>query len=237
MPQKNSVTTPSPIVILRKKRPSPDAASQAAASQAPQPPPPRKDNDSAQPTRARPALAKTSSVQRPAPAAKRATSSPPQPSAAATLRHTASSPSVSPPVEKTGQPNRRQRDAQAQRDLLATLRSRWPHVFPSDVRAMKPLAIGIHREIAAQLPGSPFWLIKCTIARFQRSAGGAYWQAVRQGGARYDLDGQPRGAVTLEEQEKAQQILNDLRAKKKQRRSEAPPAHTAAKATDAPTEA
>jgi ProP effector len=233
MPQKDPLKSSSPVVILRKKRPAPSATSQAATSPPTAQPPPRgADGDPAVP--AAPAAAKAPPQRRPARTPKRAAPSPPPP---AKPRQPANPLAAPAPVANTGPPNRRQRDAQAQRELFLLLQNRWPHVFPSDVRALKPLAIGIHREIAAQLPGFSLWLIKRTIARFQQSAGGAYWRVVRQGGPRYDLEGNPRGTVTPEEQEKAQQTLDELRAKKQQQRSDPAAAHTAVHAANAPVEA
>jgi hypothetical protein len=44
--------------------------------------------------------------------------------------------------------NRRQRDAQAQRDLLAMCQARWPAAFPRDPQQIRPLMRGIHKELA-----------------------------------------------------------------------------------------
>jgi ProP effector len=80
-------------------------------------------------------------------------------------------------------------------------------VFPQNPRSLRPLAKGIHREIAAHLPGTSLSLIKRTIVLFQRLSGGEYWRAVLKGGPRYALDGSPCGEVTPHEQEHAQQTL------------------------------
>ena len=50
--------------------------------------------------------------------------------------------SPSPPA-----PNRRQRDADARRALLAMFQGRWPAVFPRDFRQLKPLARRIHYDL------------------------------------------------------------------------------------------
>ena len=102
-------------------------------------------------------------------------------------------------------PNRRQRDAEARRALLAMFQERWPAAFPCDFRHLKPLAIGIHHDLMAALPETPGPLIRQTIALWQRWTGPRYWLAVRKGGPRYDLEGNPRGEVTPEEQERAKQ--------------------------------
>ena len=111
-------------------------------------------------------------------------------------------------------PNRKQRDAQAQQALLSQFRTRWPHAFPLAAYAIRPLARGIHEQIAAVFPDSPQWLIKQTIARFQRGYDGAYWRAVLKGGARYALDGEPNGEVTPKEQEQAKANLEALEARR-----------------------
>jgi sRNA-binding protein len=54
---------------------------------------------------------------------------------------------------------------------------------------------------------------------FQHLMRPAYGRAVLQGGPRYDLNGQPRGEVTLKEQEHARR---DLAAFEEQKRNPAP---------------
>jgi sRNA-binding protein len=90
------------------------------------------------------------------------------------------------------------------------LRTRWPLVFPENPRKIRPFMRGIHREIAALLPGTGLWLIKRAIVLFQNLNGDMYWQAVLKGGPRYALDGSPRGEVTPREQEHARQALAAL---------------------------
>jgi len=106
--------------------------------------------------------------------------------------------------------NRRQRQAQAPRRLLAVLRTRWPAAFPDDRRQVRPLMRGVHRDLAQRLPGTGLWLIKRAILLFQKLSDGAYWRAVLRGGPRYALDGSPRGEVTPREQEYARQTLVTL---------------------------
>ncbi len=79
---------------------------------------------------------------------------------------------------------------------------------------------------------SPQWLIKQTIARFQRGYDGAYWRAVLKGGARYALDGEPNGEVTPKEQEQAKANLEALEA----RRTAAAKARSVSEATQATSE-
>jgi ProP effector len=116
------------------------------------------------------------------------------------------------------QPNRRQRKAQAPRALLEVLRARWPAAFPDDLRRVRPLMRGVHREIAQRLPGTGLWLIKRAIVLFQAWSGEAYWRAILRGGPRYALDGSPCGAVSLHEQEHARQTLATLAQRRAGRR-------------------
>lgn len=112
-------------------------------------------------------------------------------------------------------PNRKQREALARRALLAVLQERWPQAFPWDFGQRKPLALGIHQAVAAHYPEIPMWRIKQAIALFQNGGNGTYWQAVVQGGARYDLDGQPKGEVTKAEHEHAKRNLGVIVARRK----------------------
>jgi sRNA-binding protein len=98
--------------------------------------------------------------------------------------------------------------------MLAEFRARWPRAFPQTIQAIKPLARGIHQEIAAAFPDVKQWRIKQAIARFQRGYDGAYWRAVVKGGSRYALDGSPSGEVTAKEQEQAKATLAAIEAQR-----------------------
>jgi sRNA-binding protein len=87
------------------------------------------------------------------------------------------------------------------------LRDRWPRVFPVDFQQVRPLALGIKRDIAAHLPQHSLLRISGAIGVFQRLMGPAYYRAILRGGPRYDLEGKPRGEVTPEEQEQAKRDL------------------------------
>lgn len=87
--------------------------------------------------------------------------------------------------------------------VLTELRNRWPQTFSPHPIPVRPLATGIGKEIAAQLPQVSKTLVHRAIALWQRQRQTAYWQALIAGGPRYDLDGNPQGAVTLEQQERA----------------------------------
>ena len=114
-------------------------------------------------------------------------------------------------------PSKKRQEQQARRALLDTLRTLWPQAFPRDYHHVRPLALGISRDIAARLPEQPLQRISTTIGLFQMLTGPAYYQAILQGGPRYDLDGNPRGEVTPKEQEQAKGELAAFFARRKQR--------------------
>jgi sRNA-binding protein len=122
--------------------------------------------------------------------------------------------------------NYRQRRSQARNELLAVLKERWPQTFPTDFQQVRPFALGIHHAISKSLPDVKSGLIGEAIHFYQRGGYGAYYRALAKGGLRYDLDGQPKGEVTAEEQERAQQSLADLaawwKAKRAKRATPAP---------------
>jgi sRNA-binding protein len=104
-------------------------------------------------------------------------------------------------------PSNKEREKQARRELVETLRDRWPLAFPRDYRQVRPLALGIKRDIAVHFPQHALLRISAAIGIFQHLMGPAYFRAVLKGGPRYDLNGNPRGEVTAEEQELAQRDL------------------------------
>lgn len=149
------------------------------------------------------------------------------PPSSAVLSQTAADGSAQDPPR----PNRKQREAQARRALLAQLQERWPQVFPWDFQQRKPLALGIHEQIAPHFPGTPVWRIKQAIALFQYGGGGAYLRALRKGGPRYTLEGIPNGEVTSTEQEQAQRDLEAVLARRRAQRHTRPRAEGARNGT------
>jgi ProP effector len=128
-----------------------------------------------------------------------------------------------PPAVTEAGPNRKERERQARRELLDVLRDRWPQVFPIDFQQVKPLALGIKRDIAAHLPQHSLLRIGGAIGVFQRLMGPAYYRAILRGGPRYDLDGNPRGEVTPEEQEQAKRDLAAFYERRKKRAASSTP--------------
>jgi ProP effector len=113
------------------------------------------------------------------------------------------------------------------------LRDRWLLAFPRDFRQVRPLALGINKDIAAQLPEQPLGRISNTIGIFQYLLGPAYFRTVLKGGPRYDLDGNPSGEVTADEQERAKQDLATYHARRKQWMAEKRKAHEAVQPVEA----
>ncbi len=208
----------SPVIILRKKK-SVTPTPQPQTTVTPEPPSfplvrPSISSSFSAPPRLRKAALPTVPVQRKAPP--RGDAPPPRRARPAPKRAAAPvKPPQPPPTLAPGQLNRRQRDAQAQQELLGQFRVRWPQAFPFAWHEIKPLARGVHQELATHFPDTKLSLIKQTIARFQRSYDGAYWRAVLKGGPRYNLDGSPNGEVTGEEQEQATKNLAALKERKK----------------------
>jgi ProP effector len=124
-----------------------------------------------------------------------------------------------PPTVTEAGPSTQEQKRQAQRALLEVLRQRWPHAFPRDARQVRPLAIGIHRDLAAALPGHSHRQLGAVFSLFRYLAGPAYFQALLHGGPRYDLEGNPRGEVTPEEQEQAKQDLAAFFERRKRKRA------------------
>src|SRR5262249_4727291 len=131
-------------------------------------------------------------------------------------------PSPATPVIAEPGPSKKEQEKQARRELLETLRERWPQAFPRDYRQVRPLAIGIRQDIAAHLPEQPLGRIGAVIGLFQLLTGPAYYRAVLKGGPRYDVDGNPRGEVTPEDQERARQDLKAWYERRKQRQKRPP---------------
>jgi hypothetical protein len=214
MPFKSSLP-PRPTVVVRKKRPA-----AAGGTNAPPPGTPPGKKVTAQPAPSKPQAPVPPQSARP-PIAPPAPPPSPQPA------------TTPPPARDPNQPTRKQRDAQARRDLLAILRQRWPQVFPADLRLLKPWAIGLHQALAKELPDTKPAVIGRALSYLQRGGNGAYWRAVLRGGPRYNLDGTANGEVTAKDQEHAQEQLVALRAWRKAHRPARPQPEPAAPGTAA----
>jgi len=74
-------------------------------------------------------------------------------------------------------------------------------------RDCKPLAIGIHKQLMARKPDLDKH--KLRVALHGHTASSRYLKALTEGAPRLDLDGQPTGQVTAEQQAVAVQTLRD----------------------------
>jgi ProP effector len=194
MPQKKIVSTKPPVVLVRKK------AAKGTGTSTPVQPAPQRAVPAPKP--ASPVAPPAQPVAQPIPPTAQSQPPVPQPSLAA------------PAVGDSG-PSKRDQEKQARRELVELLRNRWPLAFPRDYRQVRPLALGINKDIAAHLPEQPLGRISNAIGIFQYLLGPAYFRAVLRGGPRYDLDGNPRGEVTAEEQEVAQRDLAAYQERRK----------------------
>ncbi|HEA0302429.1 TPA: ProQ/FinO family protein [Salmonella enterica] len=112
------------------------------------------------------------------------------------------------PVQERVRPegmNRRQwKNFKHMRRILAL----WPELFNLD--NPKPLKIGvlddIQRDIAARSLTIGAGVLKAAIASYTRRI--RYKRAIAAGGSRYDLNGQPSGEITPEQQQTAADDIN-----------------------------
>ncbi|EFU9296138.1 hypothetical protein HRW30_005122, partial [Salmonella enterica] len=101
--------------------------------------------------------------------------------------------------------NRRQwKNVKHMRRILAL----WPELF--DLDSPKPLKVGvlddIQRDIAARGLTIGAGVLKAAIASYTRRI--RYKRAIAAGGARYNLNGQPCGEITPEQQQTAADDIN-----------------------------
>lgn len=96
--------------------------------------------------------------------------------------------------------NQKRRRAERTRAFIDELILRFPACFSADAQSIRPLAIGIEKELKKALADDatetapPGWLIRQALARYTRSP--AYLAAMMAGGDRIDLNGKPVEPVT-----------------------------------------
>jgi ProP effector len=83
-------------------------------------------------------------------------------------------------------------------------------------RDFQPLAIGIHKQLMERMPDLD--KNKVRTAMHSHTASTRYLKALTAGAPRFDLDGQPVGEVTAEQQTVAVQTLRDRLKKAAERR-------------------
>jgi len=183
-----------PVVILRKKRPSVATAVSPPVKKGKAPPSPQTSAPVA-----KVAVQKNQLPAQPLPVAPLAPvpESAPQPIPGPTRRSAA----------------HRRRYEERQRflpspeftQIATTMTPRWPHLFSVTPETIRPLALGIFYDLCAHLPEFPPKLVHHTLDQWMADHRVIYWKAVMQGGPRYDLDGNPKGEVTPEQQASARE--------------------------------
>ncbi|KAB7619652.1 ProQ/FINO family protein [Alkalilimnicola sp. S0819] len=109
--------------------------------------------------------------------------------------------------------------AERTREFLGQLAERYPQTFTRDRAALRPLAIGIQKELRAALDAdealkdTPNWLIRQALALYTRSM--SYREAIIEGRPRIDLQGEAAGEISDADKQHAQSELDkqkELRA-------------------------
>ena len=115
--------------------------------------------------------------------------------------------------------------------LFLKLRSEWPALFAPN--KPPPLAIGIDQAIIQHLGLDATGVLDLRVLLGQHVARYPYQRALsREGAVRLDLDGNPVGAVTEEQRERALKAVTKVRAGHVAERKEREKAAKAAKARD-----
>ena len=99
------------------------------------------------------------------------------------------------------------RDKRDVTDLHRRLMDRFPHAFPKDYDALRPLKLGIHVDILQRWPAVDPVLLRQALANHTRRDGYLLALLHHRGDRRYDLDGQPAGTVTEAERAEAARLL------------------------------
>jgi sRNA-binding protein len=105
----------------------------------------------------------------------------------------------------------RDRGTKEARQQLAVLREKWPLAFPVQHRDVRPLAMGVARQVAASMG----WSLPYTLGVLGRwKMGEVYCQAVLCHDQRIALDGSPAETVDAEAKDLATKQLAQLAARK-----------------------
>jgi sRNA-binding protein len=112
----------------------------------------------------------------------------------------------------------RDRGAKEARQQLAVLREKWPLAFPVEHQDVRPLAMGVARQVAAAMGWSlPYTL--GVLGRWKMAA--VYCQAVLSYDHRIAFDGSPAETVDAEAKDLATKQLAQLAARKAKKAAEA----------------
>jgi sRNA-binding protein len=125
----------------------------------------------------------------------------------------------------------RDRGTKEARQQLAVLREKWPLAFPVEHQDVRPLAMGVARQVAAAMDWSlPYTL--GVLGRWKMAA--VYCQAVLSYDQRIALDGAPAEAVDAEAKDLATKQLALLAARKAAKKAAEAAAPAAVKPKHAP---
>ena len=105
------------------------------------------------------------------------------------------------------------------RPIISMLCEKFPHAFFMFEQRRRPLALGIHKEVALAMPT----LTKEQISAAMRSyvANIAYCRACREGAARINLMGHEAGVVTAAEADNSAARLAGIKEWKKKKKDKA----------------
>lgn len=113
--------------------------------------------------------------------------------------------------------NQKIRQSEAFVQIAKEMVKRWPQVFLVTKTTIRPLAIGISADLCSQLPEFASQDVRNALHMWFRHYRNPYLKAIARGGKRYDLLGSPRGEVTSEEQQHAEETRKRWRASQKER--------------------
>jgi ProP effector len=117
------------------------------------------------------------------------------------------------------------------RPIISMLCEKFPHAFFMFERRRRPLALGIHREIALAMPALSAEQISTAMRAYVGNEG--YCRACREGADRINLVGHPAGAVTSAEAANSVARIEGMREWKKQKKAAKKEAAVKAKAAAA----
>jgi sRNA-binding protein len=127
----------------------------------------------------------------------------------------------------------RDRGAKEAHQQLAVLREKWPLAFPVQHQDVRPLAMGVARQIATAMG----WSLPYTLGVLGRWKMAAYCQAVLCYDQRIALDGLPAETVDAEAKDLATKQLAQLAARKAAKKAADAAARAVVKPKPAPAPA
>jgi sRNA-binding protein len=128
----------------------------------------------------------------------------------------------------------RDRGSKESRQQLAALREKWPLAFPVQHQDVRPLAMGVARQVAAAMG----WSLPYTLGVLGRwKMAEVYCQAVLCHDQRIALDGAPAETVDAEAKDLATKQLAQLAARKAAKKAAEAAAPAVAKPKNAPAPA